>query len=107
MEPWTLENGVLSGEIGIFPTNFSLVRAQPYLYFPYVSIMAPFLVTSNDTEQEWSMLFTSESKTSKQRCTYGHPNFCGFGLEHAVPIHPNFEPCSLNAKVARWSNEHN
>ena len=33
-------------------------------------------------------------------------NFCGFGLEHAVPIHPIFEPCPLNANVARWWNGH-
>ena len=33
-------------------------------------------------------------------------DFCGFGLEHAVPIHPIFELCHLNAKVARWWNGH-
>ena len=33
-------------------------------------------------------------------------DFCGFGLEHAVPIHPIFEPCPLNANVARWWNVH-
>ena len=27
-------------------------------------------------------------------------DFCGFGLEHAVPIYPIFEPCPLNANVA-------
>ena len=27
-------------------------------------------------------------------------DFCGFGFEHAVPIHPIFEPCPLNANVA-------
>ena len=38
----------------------------------------------------------------KQRCTCGHPLiFCDFGLEHAVPIHPIFKPCHLNANVAR------
>ena len=31
-------------------------------------------------------------------------DFCGFGLEHAVPIHPIFEPCPLNGNVARWCN---
>ena len=31
---------------------------------------------------------------------------CGFGLEPAVPIHPIFEPCPLNANVARWWNGH-
>ena len=31
---------------------------------------------------------------------------CGFGLEHAVPIHPIFQPCSLNANVSRWWNGH-
>ena len=25
-------------------------------------------------------------------------DFCGFGLEHAVPIHPIFEPYPLNVK---------
>ena len=72
MEPWTLENGVPSGEIVTFPTYSSLVRAQPFLSFPYVSIKIPFLVTSNDTGYEWSMMFTSQSMTSKQRCTYVH-----------------------------------
>ena len=33
-------------------------------------------------------------------------DYCGFGLEHAVPIHPIFEPCLLNANVARWWNGH-
>ena len=33
---------VQSGEIGTFPTSCSLVRAQPFVSFPYV------LVTSND-----------------------------------------------------------
>ena len=33
-------------------------------------------------------------------------DFCGFGLEHAVPIHPIFETCPLNANVARWWNGH-
>ena len=36
MEPWILENGVPSGEIGTFPTYSSLVRTQPFLSFPYV-----------------------------------------------------------------------
>ena len=31
-------------------------------------------------------------------------DFCGF--EHAVPTHPIFEPCLLNANVARWWNGH-
>ena len=43
---------------------------------------------------------------SKQRCTYGHPLFYSFGLEHAVPVHPIFEPCPLNENVARWWNDH-
>ena len=30
----------------------------------------------------------------------------GFGLEVAVPIHPIFEPCPLNANVTRWWNGH-
>ena len=42
-------NGVPSGEIGTIPTYSSLVRAQPFLSFPYVSIKIPFLVTSDDT----------------------------------------------------------
>ena len=33
-------------------------------------------------------------------------DFCGFDLEHAVPIHPIFEPCPLNANAARWWNGH-
>ena len=35
-------------------------------------------------------------------------DFCGFGLEHAVPIglHPIFEPCPLNANVARRWNDY-
>ena len=33
-------------------------------------------------------------------------DFCGFGLEHAVPIHPNFEPCPLNENDVRWWNDH-
>ena len=33
-------------------------------------------------------------------------NFCDVGLEHAVPIHPIFEPCPLNANVAgRWNGQ--
>ena len=43
-----LENGVPSGEIGTVPTYSSLVRDQPFLSFPYISIKTPFLVTSND-----------------------------------------------------------
>ena len=31
-------------------------------------------------------------------------DFCCFGLEHAVPIHPIFEPCPLKENVARWWN---
>ena len=46
MEPWTLENGVSSGENGTFPTYSSLVWTQPLLCFPYVSIKTPFLVTN-------------------------------------------------------------
>ena len=46
---WTLENGVPSGDIGTFPTYSALVRAQPFLSFPYVSIKTQFLVTNNDT----------------------------------------------------------
>ena len=33
-------------------------------------------------------------------------DFCGFSLEHAVSIHPVFEPCPLNANVARCWNGH-
>ena len=65
--------GVPSDEIGTFPSYSSLFRAQPFLYFPYVSLKTPFLVTSNDTEWEGSILFTSQSMASKQRCTHGHP----------------------------------
>ena len=49
MEPETLENGVTSGVISTFPTYPSLVRAQAFVSFPYVSIKTPFLVTSNYT----------------------------------------------------------
>ena len=49
MEPWKLENGEPSGEIGTFPTYSSLVWAQVFLSFPYVSIKTPILVTSDDT----------------------------------------------------------
>ena len=27
--------------------------------------------------------------------TWPPDDFCGFGLEHTVPIHPVFEPCPL------------
>ena len=30
---------------------------------------------------------------------------CEIGSEHAVPIHPIFEPCPLKANVARCSND--
>ena len=33
-------------------------------------------------------------------------DFCCFGLEHAVPIHPIFEACPLNANVVRCWNGH-
>ena len=33
-------------------------------------------------------------------------DFCGFGLEHPVHIHPVFEPLPLNANVARYWNGH-
>ena len=33
-------------------------------------------------------------------------DFCGFDLEHAVPLHPIFEPGPLNANVAQWWNGH-
>ena len=33
-------------------------------------------------------------------------DFCGFDLEHAVPIYPIFEPCSLNVNIARLWNGH-
>ena len=33
-------------------------------------------------------------------------DFCGYGLEHAVPIHQIFEPFPLNVNVARWWNGH-
>ena len=33
-------------------------------------------------------------------------DFCGFGLEHVVPIHPIFETCPLNTNVTRWWNGH-
>ena len=34
------------------------------------------------------------------------PADCGFGLEHAIPIHPIFVPCTLKANVAQWWNGH-
>ena len=45
-------------------------------------------------------------------CTYAHmhiwqpADFCGFGLEHAGPMDPIFEPCPLDANVARWWDGH-
>ena len=36
-----LENGGQSGEIGTFPTYFSLLRAQQFLSIPYDSIKTP------------------------------------------------------------------
>ena len=33
-------------------------------------------------------------------------DFCDFVLEHAVTMYLRFEPCPLNAKVARWWNGH-
>ena len=33
-------------------------------------------------------------------------DFCGFGLEYAIPIHPIFKTCPLKANVARWWNGH-
>ena len=33
-------------------------------------------------------------------------DFCCFDLKYAVPIHPIFAPCPLNANVARWWNGH-
>ena len=33
-------------------------------------------------------------------------DFCGSGLEYAIPIYPIFEPCPLNENVARWWNGH-
>ena len=29
-------------------------------------------------------------------------DFYGIGLQHAVPIHPIFEPCPLNENITRW-----
>ena len=86
--------------------HFPNIWAQPFLSFPYVSIKTS-LITSNNTGWEWSMLFTRQSMTSKQSCTYGHPLiFVVFGIEHVVLIHPIFEPCPLNANIARWWNGH-
>ena len=48
VEPWTLVNGVPSGENGTFLTYSSLVRAQPLLSFPYVSIKTPFINTDTN-----------------------------------------------------------
>ena len=33
-------------------------------------------------------------------------DFCGFGLEHVVPIHLIFEPCPLSANVRWWWNDY-
>ena len=38
--------------------------------------------------------------------TWPTADFCRFGLEQAVLIHPIFEPYLLNANVARWWNDH-
>ena len=43
IEVLSLENGVPSGNIGIFQT-YSLVQAQPFLLFPYVRTKTQFLV---------------------------------------------------------------
>ena len=108
MESWTLENGEPSGEIGILPTYYaSLVWAQQFLSFPYFSIKTLFLVISKDAEQEWSILFTSQSMTSKQRCTYGHTLiFVVLASRMRYPYTRFFYLCPLNANVARWWNGH-
>ena len=33
-------------------------------------------------------------------------DFYGSDLEHAIPIHSIFDPCPLNANVARWRIGH-
>ena len=33
-------------------------------------------------------------------------DYCGFGLEYAVPIRPIFQPCHLIANVPWWWNGH-
>ena len=38
--------------------------------------------------------------------TWPTADFCGFGLELAVPIKLIFQPCPLNANVAQWWNGH-
>ena len=38
--------------------------------------------------------------------TWPPADFCGFRLEHAVHIHPMFQPCPLNVNVARRWNGH-
>ena len=97
-----MHNIIFCGCAQVCTGSCFFVRAQPFLSFPYVSKNTQFLVTSNDTGWEWLMLFTS-----KQRYIYMATLwFRGFGLEHAVPIHPIFEPCPLNANVARWWNVH-
>ena len=73
----------------------------------FLFLMLAFLVTSNKTGQERSMLFTSQSKTSNQRCTYVHPLiFVVLAQRILVPMHPIFEPCPLNANVVRWWDGH-
>ena len=101
MEPWTLENEVPSGEIGTFPTYSSLVRAQPFLSFPYVSIKTPFLVTIGTVDVVHEPIDDEQAEMH----VWSPADFCDFGLEHAVPIHPIFEPYPLNANVGRWWND--
>ena len=74
--------------------NISLPRALPFLCSPYVSIKTKFLITTNDTGWERSMLFTSQSMTIKQRgtsirwlraCGTHTPDF--FNLAHCMKMH--------------------
>ena len=70
------------------------------------SIKTQFLVTSNDTDFEWSMLFTSQSLTSKQRCTYGHPWLMWFWLIACATHTPDFWTLPIESKcrtMVDWS----
>ena len=76
-----------SGKIGKIPIYSSLVRAQPFLSFPYVSIKTPFLVTSNDRRGMIDFVHDPIDDEQAEMHLWPPAEFFGFGLEHAVHIH--------------------
>ena len=83
------------------------VRAQPFLFLPYVSIKTQFLVTNNNTRIGMVDVVHEPIDDKQAEMHIGPPaDFGGFSLDHAVPIHPIFEACHLNANVAQWWNDH-